>query len=730
MNDRGSQWSRPVALARDLLGNPPDNVPRFTYYSSIARELSAGTLARAGVRRAYRAAKRLAYRPSRTAPPGLLRAFEPATEKLVEQILESPERPAWSDVSRRLDVLSTLRRSPGAIERAIARAERSARREFDLFGTSVAFGAGACIDWSLDPLSGYRYSLAPSRSLRLDAPGVDPKYPWALGRLDQLLALGQGYWACAAAADRERFAAEFIAQSEDFIRSNPAALGVHWTSPMEVALRAANLAFALSMFRDSPPVRDPRFVLLVLQSLVEHGRFVEAHLENGGAVPNNHLVANHLGLLVLGTAFPELPPARRWAGTAARSLRALIEVQVHPDGYSFEGSTSYHRLAVELFALSHVCAAAGGIDLGPVFRERLGRMFHVAGAYCSDQGFAPQIGDNDSGRVFPLRDRDSLDHGYLAALGAALLGDPALKLSGADFPDEAAWLLGRGGWEKFQSLPSGSPPASFGSPKGGLYLFRGAGGVVAVSAGPQGQNGIGGHNHNDQLSFELHIDGIPAIVDIGTGTYLRDAHLRDSFRATAAHNTLQLDGREQARLDRARPFALPSSVPTTVERFEAGDPRIALVARRADSPGTNVQRALVLNTAERALWISDRVTSSSCRRAVGRLHLRDREVRIREVSTTERLRGERACDRSSHFGQTAAEIGRPDAPLAVVVFGAGLEIRIDESQYSPGYGEVQPAASLVYSVDIPRIPVLTVVVLFGERQLTRGLFDHCATSEG
>src|SRR5712664_3913678 len=39
---QGIPWSHSVALARDLLENPPDNVPSFTYYSSVARELSEG----------------------------------------------------------------------------------------------------------------------------------------------------------------------------------------------------------------------------------------------------------------------------------------------------------------------------------------------------------------------------------------------------------------------------------------------------------------------------------------------------------------------------------------------------------------------------------------------------------------------------------------------------------------------------------------------------------------
>jgi hypothetical protein len=670
------------------------------------------------VRRAYRLARRFAYRPQRADPWTHAKSSTSIAGRSAQESSASSLRPGWADVSRRDDVLSVLGRLPGAVERATARAERAARREFNVFGTVLSFGPQGRIDWSLDPLSGHRYALSPSHSLRLEVPGADPKYPWVLGRLDQLVALGQGYWVATAAGDRARFAAQFVEQAGDFIRSNPTALGIHWTSPMEVALRAANLASALSMFRDSPQVeRD--FVLVLLESLLEHGRFVEAHLEDGGAVPNNHLVADHLGLLAVGVACPELPQAKRWAAAAAQRLSELMVEQVHPDGYSFEGSTSYHRLVLELFTLAQISATAGGIDLGPAFGERLRKMFHVAAAYCSERGLAPQIGDNDSGRVFPLRDRESLEHGYLLSLGAALWGDPALKRAGVEFPDEAAWLLGRSGWERFESLPAASPPPSFGSPRGGLYILRGSGAVVAVSAGPRGQKGVGGHNHNDQLSFELHLEGTPVIVDSGTGTYLRDRHLRDWFRGTAAHNTLQLGDAEQAPVDPSRPFALPSDVSTVVECFESGGDQRMLVARHCRFP--QIQREFVLDSGERALFVSDRVAGHSSGRALGRLHLPDRRVRIRLAREAERLRADRGSGRFAHFGTVAADIGEPDAPLAVVLFGAGLEIRAEESRYSPSYGEILPATALIYSTDIERSPVLTFVILFGERQLSNSL---------
>jgi uncharacterized heparinase superfamily protein len=84
--------------------------------------------------------------------------------------------------------------------------------------------------------------------------------------------------------------------------------------------------------------------------------------------------------------------------------------------------------------------------------------------------------------------------------------------------------------------------------------------------GEVGQNGLGGHGHNDLLSFELSLDGKGIIVDPGTYLYTGDLAARSWFRGTAAHNTVMVDGEELAPLlghwriaNVARPFDVQCS---------------------------------------------------------------------------------------------------------------------------------------------------------------------------
>ena len=80
-----------------------------------------------------------------------------------------------------------------------------------------------------------------------------------------------------------------------------------------------------------------------------------------------------------------------------------------------------------------------------------------------------------------------------------------------------------------------------------MYVMSCAEGKLqaVIDAGPQGALAAG-HGHADALSLTLHADGRELLGDPGTFEYVGSDGQRDHFRGTAAHNTLQLDGRDQS----------------------------------------------------------------------------------------------------------------------------------------------------------------------------------------
>ncbi len=82
-----------------------------------------------------------------------------------------------------------------------------------------------------------------------------------------------------------------------------------------------------------------------------------------------------------------------------------------------------------------------------------------------------------------------------------------------------------------------------------FFVFRSDRLYLAVNAMSNGQDGNGGHAHNDKLSFELSFDGEDVIVDPGTYLYTPLPEERNRFRSTPFHNTLIIPEKEQNRWD-------------------------------------------------------------------------------------------------------------------------------------------------------------------------------------
>ena len=86
-------------------------------------------------------------------------------------------------------------------------------------------------------------------------------------------------------------------------------------------------------------------------------------------------------------------------------------------------------------------------------------------------------------------------------------------------------------------------------PEFGVYLFRSRRIFLAVRCGPIGQEGRGGHAHNDQLAVELAVDGENWIADPGSYLYTADRTWRNAYRSVAAHAAPRVGSSEPGRLD-------------------------------------------------------------------------------------------------------------------------------------------------------------------------------------
>ena len=645
-----------------------------------------------------RAAFLLAYRVQRTLamPPSVLKLWW-RWDVRPRAASGTARRSTSSDDHTRLDQQWFPERFPGAREQKVEAADRIGRKQFSFLGTGPTHW-GDPIDWHRDVKSGYRW---PVRFYADYLPeeltpggGVDIKIPWELSRLHHLVTLAQAWYL----TRDPQHADECVSQWESWGVGNPWLYGVNWTSPMEVAIRAVNLLWARSLLEGAPIWTAERRSTLDT-SLRQHGLFIERNLEigvrNGRIVAANHYLANMCGLASIGFGCPDLPESSRWRDVGVKALESESRRQVLPDGFFFESSTSYHRLVLELLLVPALLARKAGAEMSSEYWTRLEKMMDVVLHIAGPDGRVPQIGDNDDGRLLILSDYPDWsrhDHRYLLAVGAALLERGDFKAAAGDSAEEVFWLLGRDGVDRFDSSKAdGRPLESHALPDAGLYVIRSESrrDYALVRAGSPAPHAPSAHAHNDALSLEVWVAGEPAFVDPGTYCYTSDLDMRDRFRHTAAHNTVEFDGGEVNPIRPGEPFLLEGGAGTRVIDWRVGADSTEVVAESysKEHQGLELRHRRTVRYGEaNAEWsVIDELSADGEHTAEVRWHgAPEAPIHVDGDGNTQ---GRMA------FTLSGAEVGLRVAPAETA-----WSHRVERSDYSPSYGVSLPASCFVLAL--------------------------------
>jgi hypothetical protein len=435
-------------------------------------------------------------------------------------------KPCFPDPAPLLPIL----RQTAYAEEISRLAEAILSHRFPLLGYTVE--TGPHIDWRRDYVHGISTPPVYFRRLPyLDFRRVgDHKVIWELNRHQHLVVLAQAFLL----QERAEYLAELEAQMKSWMEQNPLGGGINWTSALEVAFRALSWIW-IDHFAGSHWTADFRDT--VLSQIWLHGRYLEANLSVYFS-PNTHLLGEAVALHAIGRRLEGAARTSRWRALGDRIVREEMNRQVEADGSHFERSSYYHIYALDFFLLH---AALAGADAP--FLEKLGRMADFLAALMDESGAIPLIGDDDGGRLLhPYGPRQEFGRATLAA-ASVLLGRGDWPYGPADLHPLAVWLFGARACQAPPPRPAA--PSSRLFPDCGLAVLRAGAVQVVADAGPFGPGGAG-HSHSDTLSLHVRAGDREILTDPGTYTYVSDPVWRDRFRGSAAHNTVRVDGRDQA----------------------------------------------------------------------------------------------------------------------------------------------------------------------------------------
>jgi hypothetical protein len=334
---------------------------------------------------------------------------------------------------------------------------------------------------------------------------------------------------------RDRAVAVCEAQLCSWLESNPFLTGIHYISPMECALRLLAVCYAMDLIRPWIQAQD-RVWTAVAALVFNHAELIRKRLSVHGSTSHETLAAA-AALVHAGSLFSEIEPAERWLAVGLYLLEQETPRHISHDGGSIEQGFGYLQFSTDLHGLVVALLDHRQHPFPDKIRKAFDRSRDFLGEFRNiSDGTLPRIGDGDDGSAL----------------------SPFLRFPGTGKKRRAALTTFH---------------------LSGYSIIRGCDLQRAIfDHGPLGMAPSYAHGHADALSVTLHVGSREVLIDPGTYTYTGDGRWRAYFRGTRAHNTVMVDGLNQAVPD--GPFSWSHPFDThLVYRDEAPDGKITVIAR-------------------------------------------------------------------------------------------------------------------------------------------------------
>ncbi len=365
-------------------------------------------------------------------------------------------------------------------------------------------------------------------------PYGDIRIAWEPSRLQHLVTLA--LYAQQAPPDGRRQAVELIeTQLLSWVTANPPLTGIHYVSVMECALRLLAVCHTLDLVR--PWLTQPEKIWAGLLNLVaSHAELIRRRV-SGHSSSGNHTIAEAAGLIYAGLLFPKMELAERWLAYGLYLLEQEAPHQIRQDGGGREEAIWYLRFISDLYGL-------------------------VIELLRHHQQLIPQ----------KLVQASERSHTFLHAMMRP--GDGALPYVG---DGDSGYALSP--FLRFVPIPVESVPGLTSFHLSGFSILRGRNQErLLFDHGELGMAPCYAHGHADALSVQLEIGRQEILIDPGTFSYTGHPDWRQYFRSTRAHNTVTVDGRDQAVQETSFLWSQPFET-HLIYRDETPEGKITVLAR-------------------------------------------------------------------------------------------------------------------------------------------------------
>ena len=383
-------------------------------------------------------------------------------------------------------------------------------------------------------------------------PKKDIRITWELGRMHFLkdLAIDGG--------DEAR--QKYVSLITSFVEGGETGeTASQWSCAMEVGIRLSNWLVSYSIFKSKGDFSE-EFNQLFDEVCRTHIQYIWNNLEHKEGLGNNHYLFNLSSLLLASRcySFPD-----HYFDFIKDQFLHEIDQQFFNDGGNFEGSTAYHLHGVEAVSVGLSCLVNAKTDVEKAIWDKWIKALSLAELVIDDSGDYLRFGDDDSGYYLEQSSSNP-------AVNKKWVGELIKAWEGSEkaFSSLSAyWVqtmlqdfkldIQPSSWEEqeetFQLFNHHQETVITHDPINleemepfafldfGLYGFKSDGFKLSVSGiSNPNMHCSWGHVHNDQMSFELIVNGQALVKSPGTYVYNANPLDRNLFRSVKAQHGIDV----------------------------------------------------------------------------------------------------------------------------------------------------------------------------------------------
>lgn len=404
--------------------------------------------------------------------------------------------------------------------------------------SSIELDYGNPINWHYNPIT----KAEIERSIKwyqipdFDSRRGDIKIVWEASRFTHFIYFSRAYMI----KKDTRYYDAFSNQLDEWLKANPYSYGANFKCGQEATLRIINALMAYSIFKSYGLItqRDEDNLKKLVE--VNYKKILSNFFYAQKCIKNNHTLSEITGLIIGAWCCADWKNLQK----AYKLLDNEIQNQFFPDGGYIQYSFNYQRFALQLMECVLKISGKTSINISKKSKSLIRKSAFLLYQMQDESGDVPNYGSNDGALIFPVTACGYRDFRPVINTIYALINGKRLYESG-DYDEELLWF-GDKSLDRISVQKIKKESSSFN--EAGFYSIRHSNGFLMTVL----QDFKTRPAQMDQLHLDIWYNGKNIFCDSGTYSYATDTGKKMAL--TSAHNTVQIDEKEQ--MNKRDPFMI------------------------------------------------------------------------------------------------------------------------------------------------------------------------------